>query len=320
MTYPTALCHGTQHTLKPLKPGAVVAVISPAAPTQDAEQTFQAGLHYLEAQGYRPKLMPNARNKQAYLAGSDQERLADLHAAFADPEVEGILCARGGYGCMRLLPQVDFGLIAQNPKVFIGFSDVTALHIAFYQEAGLRGFYGPMLTSNLVYPEEFLSGNLLFPVVKGGIELPYTVPNHDPYHCLNPGEATAPLLGGNLSLLAALCGTPWQPKTAGHILFIEDWKEQYYTLDRQIQQLRLAGLFDNIAGLLFCDMSEITPEPDYPLEKLLQDLTQDLGVPVGYGYSIGHGKVTATLPYGCRASFNATTGTLTLLELPFCSE
>ncbi len=302
-----------------LAPGDTIGVISPAAPTVEPADAFEKGASLLETAGFRIRLLPHARNRQAYLAGSDADRLADLHAAFDDPDVRGILCSRGGYGCMRLLPGLDFERIRHNPKVFIGFSDVTALHIPFYQEAGLVGFYGPMLTSNLINGEPY-SQRELFGLVTGKHTAPYTIPNRDTYHCLNPGIAEAPLIGGNLSLLAALCGTPHQPRTEGHLLFIEDWKEKYYSLDRQFQQLKLAGLFDGIAGLLLCDFSDtesgLEPEQDYPLTEQLRRLTGDLDVPVGYGFSVGHGEETATLPIGIRAAFNADSGALTLLEAP----
>jgi muramoyltetrapeptide carboxypeptidase len=166
--------------------------------------------------------MPNAAKKRLYLAGTDAERLADLHQAFEDPTVNGILCARGGYGSMRLLPNLDFDLIARNPKVFIGFSDITALLLPFYQRCGLLGFYGPMLTSNLVHNEPYSQAELLKLIGQPPIALPYEIPNRDLYHCYQPGMAEGRLIGGNLSLLAALCGTPYQPDTRDHILFIED--------------------------------------------------------------------------------------------------
>jgi muramoyltetrapeptide carboxypeptidase len=216
---------------------------------------------------------------------------------------------------MRLLPQIDFDIIASNPKVFIGFSDITALLLPFYQRCGLMGFYGPMLTSNLIHHEPYSLAELLT-VVSQPLNIPHGIPNRDTYHCYHPGVVQGRLIGGNLSLLAALCGTPYQPQTKGHILFVEDWKEKYYSLDRQFQQLRLAGLLDNIAGLLLCDFSEIEPEPEMPLHQFLKELTDDLQIPIGYGFSVGHGEQTATLPIGCQAEFNAQNGALTLLEAP----
>ncbi len=299
---------------KALPPGSTLAIISPAGATPN-EQAFTDGVALLETAGYKVKLMPHAQNKRMYLAGSDIDRLADFHATFDDPEVDGILCARGGYGCMRLLPHLDFERVRQNPKVLIGFSDVTALLLPLYQRTGLVGFYGPMLTSNLVHHEPFSQAEL-FKLIQQPVATPYTIPNLDTYRPFMPGIAEGRLIGGNLSLLAALCGTPYQPDTRGHILFIEDWKEKYYSLDRQFQQLKLAGLFDRITGLILCDFSEIEPEPELNLSDFLKELTAFVGVPVGYGFSVGHGAQTATLPIGCMARFDAEQGTLTLLESP----
>lgn len=302
-----------------LHPGDTLAIISPAGATPtppNQPDPFEQGQALLEAAGFQVKLMPNARHQKLYLAGTDDERLADLHAAFADPSVQGILCARGGYGTMRLLPEIDFNLIRRNPKALIGFSDITALLIACYQQSGLVGFYGPMLTSNLIQPHQEYSFNQLFQLVQGQTSFPYPVPNRNTYRCYRPGLAQGPLIGGNLSLLTALCGTPFQPQTAGHILFIEDWHEKYYTLDRQFQQLRMAGLLEGITGLLLADFSEIETEPEQSLEDFLAELTHFLRVPVGFGFSVGHGEQTATLPIGTLAEFNATTGRLTLLESP----
>jgi muramoyltetrapeptide carboxypeptidase len=303
-----------------LQPGDTIAVVSPAGPTpynspQGGPDAFTQGADLLEAAGFRVKLMPNIAKKHMYLAGTDAERLADLHQAFEDPSVHGILCARGGYGSMRLLPHLDFSLIARNPKVFIGFSDITALLLPFYQRCGLVGFYGPMLTSNLVHGEPF-SQSALLQLVQQPLTIPHAISNRDPYRCYRPGTAEGRLMGGNLSLLAALCGTPYQPDTRGHILFIEDWKEKYYSLDRQFQQLRLAGLFQGITGLVLCDFSEIEAEPELALPDFLRSLVDDLAIPVGYGFSVGHGEQTATLPIGCQARFNAETGQLLLLEAP----
>jgi muramoyltetrapeptide carboxypeptidase len=293
-----------------------IAILSPAAPSEP--QKLVQGQTFIKAQGYCVKLLPHAGASEGYLAGTDAERLADLHAAFEDSEIELILCARGGYGCMRLLPHIDWELIRRHPKPVIGFSDVTALLIPLWQRSGVKGFYGPMLTSNLVNDEPY-SWDCLQTLLTGAYDLPYTIPNQDPYHCLTPGTAQGRLVGGNLSLLAALCGTPYQAQTSGCILFIEDWKESFYSLDRQFQQLRMAGLLEGITGLLLCDFSDTDwggsgGLPSFDLVELFRRLTADLNVPVGYGFSVGHGEQTATLPIGVMAEFDASSGQLTLLE------
>jgi len=298
-----------------LEPGDTIAVISPAAPSDASD--FEKGLALLKTAGYVVKLMPSAQKQHGFLAAPDEERLADVHAAFADEEVKAILCARGGYGCMRLLADLDFELVARNPKIFIGFSDITSLLNPFYQRLGLVGFYGPMLTSNLIHDEPD-SQKELFSMVSGALEYPYVVPNHDSYHVIQIGTAEGPLIGGNLSLLTSLCGTPYQPNAKGHILFIEDWKEKRYSLDRQFQQLKLAGFFDGIKGLILADFSEIEEDSSQTLPDFLKQVVLDLqlNVPGGYGFSIGHGEQTGTLPLGISARFDASTGHLTLLESP----
>lgn len=310
----------TQSLVKPkaLQPGGTIAIVSPAANTPvnpDGSSPFDDGVKLIESRGYRAKLMPHVKKSALYLAGSDEQRLSDLHAAFSDPEVDAILCARGGYGCMRLLPYLDFELVQNNPKIFAGFSDVTALLIPFYMRLGLVGFYAPMLTSNLVHKEMFSEAEL-FRQIDGSLasQEEFTVPNLDSYSCLQSGQSEGRLIGGNLSLLTALCGTPYQMNAENHILFIEDWQESYYTLDRKFQQLKMAGVFKGIKGLLLCDFSEIEPCPEKSLPDFLKSLTETLNVPVGYGFSVGHGEQTGTLPMGVSASFNADTGSLKLLE------
>lgn len=304
--------------LKPraLKKGGCIAIVSPAAPTPQLAQ-FYAGAQLLAHAGYYVKQFPHAHHQHHYLAGSDHTRQADLIAAFTDPDVDAILCARGGYGCTRLLNDFPFDVVRKNPKLLIGFSDVTALLTAFYQETGLSGCYGPMLTSNLIEQDPYTWENLFQLITDpSAITFPHLIENHDAlqYECITSGSVEAPLYAGNLTLLAALCGTPYQPNPAGHILCIEDWKESHYSLDRQFQQLRMAGVFDQIAGLLLCDFSQTTPEPTQSLLDLFTEQFSDLGIPVGYGFSVGHGPHTATLPMGIQARFNADTGSLELLE------
>ncbi|MFN8614501.1 MAG: LD-carboxypeptidase [Vampirovibrionales bacterium] len=296
---------------------ACLGIISPAAPNDP--EALVSGQALLNAAGFRFKFFPNAGAHYHHLAGTDAQRLADLHAAFVDPEVDAILCTRGGYGCMRLLDQLDWDMLAKNPKWLIGFSDITALQIAFYQRLGWVSAYAPMLTSNMVGEDDAVVSwqwEALLPVLRH--QRPFTVPNADAYQLIHtpalaPTVVEAPLLGGNLSLLAGLCGTPWQPKPQGHVLFIEDWNESHYTLDRKFQQLKLAGVFEGIAGVLLCDFSGIGTEPDgWPLIDFFKDWFADSPFPVGYGLSVGHGERTATLPQGLYARWEIKTGLLAL--------
>ncbi|MEB3245514.1 MAG: LD-carboxypeptidase [Vampirovibrionales bacterium] len=305
-------------TPKALTPGSTIAIISPAYPSAP-EQLTQAEA-FLSAKGFTPKRMPNAANHWRYMAGQDAERLSDFNAALQDPEVHAIWCARGGYGCMRLLPLLDWDLIKQHPKWLIGFSDVTVLQLAAYKHAGLISAYAPMLTSNLIDPEEQpeTSWQQLQPLLLGPDALPHVLNAHpEHYTCYHPGETEGILLGGNLSLVTALCGTPHLPDFRGKILFLEDWKESAHSLDRQFEQLRQAGVFDQLTALMLCDFSLISRSPHAPNlteQALFEDLVGGLDCPVGYGFRIGHCKAMGSLLQGVRAHFNSQTGTLTLLK------
>ncbi|MBY0450511.1 MAG: LD-carboxypeptidase [Cyanobacteria bacterium] len=322
-------------SVKPLalKPGARLAVVSPAGPTLPVEDLLR-GKSLLESLGFDVCLMPHSGDSQFYLAGDDRDRANDLLQALLDPDIDGIICARGGYGCMRILDLLDYeALRAQaRPKPIIGFSDVTALLLALYQKLGWTSFYGPMLTSNLIHQEPDSLHDLLVMVsletnryLDASESNPIPINNRDPYHCLKAGQAEGQLVGGNLSLLSALCGTPYQPEVRGKLLFIEDWKESYYSLDRQFQQLRMTGILEQAAGIILCDFSDIEPptgytqveiESSYPLSELLRELTRGLNIPIGYGFSVGHGEQTGTLPVGIMARWDSTLGALSLLESP----
>jgi muramoyltetrapeptide carboxypeptidase len=300
---------------KALKKGDTIAIVSPAKPSPP--ETLVEGVAWLESQGFKAKLMPNAHLNTGYLAGTDAQRLSDLVAAFEDPSVDAILCARGGYGSGRLLEHFPFEVVAQNPKLFMGFSDITMLLNAFHKETGLVGFYSPMLTSNLIQEDQvFTRQQWLRTVTEPVLEPNFEIKSIDSYTCFQPGTVQGKLMGGNLSLLCSLCGTPWQPNLAGCILFLEDWHEQYYTLDRKFTQLAQAGLLNGVVGLLLCDFSEIPEEPSESLTQHLKTLTQHLNIPTGYGFSVGHGFQTATLPIGVQAVLNAEVGCLTLAEQP----
>ena len=305
---------------KPLEKGDTIAVISPAAPSTSND--LVQGMDWLRSCGYQVKCMPHAGNHSGYTAGTDEERLVDLINAIENPEVDAILCARGGYGSGRLLPLLPWERwkVAELPcKLLMGFSDITMLHTAFFQELGWVSYYSPMLTSNLLNDaQDFTRREWLRFLDASSFEtLPLLLENQDSYECLQAGVAEGVSRGGNLSLLAALCGTAWQPDFNGSIVVIEDWKERYYTLDRQFTQLLQAGVFEGAKGLLFADFSQIETESIRPLGKQLGYLCQSLDIPMGYGFSIGHGVQTATLPLGVKIRFDATAGNVSLLESPF---
>jgi muramoyltetrapeptide carboxypeptidase len=301
-----------------LREGATVALVAPGSPI--SEEKIAKSLLNLAALGLKVKEGQHWRARLGYLAGTDAERLADLHRAFADPEVEAVWCARGGYGCGRLLHLLDYGLIRRNPKIFIGYSDITALHLAIHQRTGLVTFHGPVAASD--YPENTLAH------LKAAIfdkKTPYalsvpaddeTLPGeeHRPF-VIAPGRAAGPLVGGNLALLSALAGTPWAPSFRGKIAFIEDIGEQPYRLDRMLTQLLQATDLAKAAGIALGVFTDCQPKGEsLSLPDALRDRLGSLGIPVAYGFPFGHVAHQATLPYGIRAEIDTERGTLTLLE------
>jgi muramoyltetrapeptide carboxypeptidase len=281
---------------RPLLVNGTIGVISPAGCSDPEAMT--TGVNLLKSWGYQVKVMPNALNRWGYLAGTDQERLADLVAAFTDPDVDLVLAARGGFGCTRLLPHIPWDILAKHPKLLVGFSDLTALLVPFYDRLGWVGLHGPMLTSNLIELEPFTKAELIRVWSGDFLANPMQLVSQQPLQWLHGHTMQGLLTGGNLSLLAALCGTPWQPQTEGHIVFIEDWKEAYYSIDRQYQQLKQAGLLTNIAGLLLGDFSDIRADAAWSIAEHWQQLTQDLGIPVAFGVPAGHGDCNTTLAIG----------------------
>ncbi len=301
-----------------LHPGATVALIAPAGPL--SEERLQKALSNVAELGYRTWEGAALRRRTGYLAGEDAERLQDLHWAFSDPEVDAIWCARGGYGATRLLPQVDFRLIARNPKPFIGYSDITALHLAIGQRTGLITFHAPGASAEL--PPDTLQH---LQAVLTEPQVPYTLSASplatDPAPMtIRPGKASGPLVGGNLTLLAALVGTPFQPSFRGKIVFIEDVGEQPYRIDRMLTQLLQTTDLSKAAGITlgtFIDCAPKNGDFSLSLAETLRLCLGNLDMPIAYGLPFGHMNSQATLPYGVRAELDADAIALTLLE-PAC--
>jgi muramoyltetrapeptide carboxypeptidase len=286
-----------------LRPGARVAVVAPAGPFD--RESFEVGLGVL-AERYEPVLDAGLFARTRYLAGDDGRRLAELDAALADESIAAVFAARGGYGSLRLLSKLRVaGLI---PKPVVGFSDITALHLAL-QAAGWVSVHGPVVTQLGTQPREVVER--LF----GLLESPTAPAAPLTGVGLVPGTAEGPLLGGNLSLLTRLLGTPYLPPLDGAILLIEDVGERPYRLDRMWAHLRLAGVFDRVHGLAlgsFTDCEE--PGEDYTSAEVLTTLAAEVGLPCLAGLPIGHGAVNAPVPLGVRVHLDAGAGRLAFLE------
>ncbi len=294
--------------IKPMAPGATLAIIAPAGPAKPGQLEQVPGL--LAAHGFKAKIFPGCAGPATlgFLAANDKQRLADLHAAFADPEVDAVLCLRGGYGCVRLLDRIDIELLSRHPKLLIGYSDITALH-ALRDGLGLPGLHAPMPTSDLLHAEAGDAAADLFALLHRGLQLGDVIAPLMQAHPLNQGSAVeGRLIGGNLSLVAALLGTRWALQAEGAILFLEDIGEEPYKVDRMLAQLRLCGVLDAVAGFLIGSFSD-AEAPD----AVLADYLQVLGKPILAGWPSGHGRPNLPLPLGLSLQMDVAQRRLTLI-------
>jgi len=294
-------------TWRALRDGDLVAVVAPAGPGEAENVALVEPL--LASFGLRTRLMPSCHACAGFLAGPDALRLQDLHAAFADPEVAAVLCLRGGYGSGRLLDRIDPAWLRAHDKPFVGYSDITALH-ALRARAGLVGLHAPMPGSDLVKPGREDDARALFARLRDGwLAGDMQTPELDPESLRIAGVTEGPLIGGNLSLVAALVGTPYAWRAEGAVLFLEDIGEEPYRVDRLLGQLRLAGVLDAVAGVLLGSFTdEASPA------AVLRDYLVPLAKPVLGGWPSGHGTPNLPLPLGARVRLDATRGALTLLQ------
>jgi len=296
-----------------LREGATLGLVAPASPPADAEKIPQV-IERLTAQGFRVKAGRHLKKRDGYLAGTDQERADDFNALFADPEVDGIFALRGGYGSIRILPLLDYAAIRAHPKPFVGYSDNTALHNAILKEAGLVTFHGPNAT------EAFLPGNaanlrrmLMEPTKPGAVTLfsPRET-SGDLLKTITPGHVRGRLLGGNMTCLLRLLGTPYAPDFRGVILFLEDTGEKAYRIDGMFTHLRLAGVLTQIAGLVLGRFDHCDEMERWRIGGCLQREAERLGVPAVSGAPIGHFPEQIIVPHGVEAELDATDSLLTL--------
>lgn len=290
-----------------LSAGARVALIAPAGPISD--ERVDMALDRCARLGLVPVLGAAARNRHGgYLAGSDDERLDDLQWALTSPDIDAVWALRGGYGTMRLLDRLDFAPLTTAPRPYIGFSDNTAVHLALLARR-VVSFHGPHAGGDATQLAERCLQDVLFHARPAGM-LP--LPDAPSVITLRNGVAEGPLIGGNLALLAGMCGTPGAPVARGAILFVEDIGEPAYRLDRQWTQLVLAGALDGIAGLAFGRFTDCGDADE--VTALLQSFADHLGVPAVMQLPIGHEPDNWTLPLGVRTRLDAARGTLELLE------
>jgi muramoyltetrapeptide carboxypeptidase len=279
-----------------LKPGAVIGVAAPAGPVEPFK--LQKGIDILEKLGFSVVSSERVLQQDGYLAGSDEQRAGHLNQLFADDEIDAIIFARGGYGSLRLLPLIDFDNIRRHPKWCIGFSDISGLLASFYLKCGLISIHGPMVTTlNDLSAENINTMKTFFYSGK----MPEMVPAKP--LTLHGGRVSAPLIGGNLATLNHLTGTPFEPDFSGHILFLEEIRESPYKIDRMLMQMRLAGCFEHIAGLMLGSFEHCGPIET--IHELMKHFFGPLRVPILAGFAIGHGKDNPVLPLGLTVTLDA---------------
>lgn len=306
-------------TIKPpaLEKGDAIGLVAPASSPPEAR--VERAVHYLRTRGYTVVLSHGYRDADGYLASNDESRAAEIHRMFADPRIKAIICLRGGYGSPRILDRIDYDLVRENPKVFVGYSDITALLNAIRAKTGLVVFHGPMAKelaasgfprfSERYFWNAFATESRLFS--DWGAGRPGT-----PLKTLVEGQCEGRLAGGNLSVLTSTIGTPYEVDARGAILFLEEVNEKPYRIDRMLNQLRLSGKLAEARGILLCRFTgcEARSGRDRSLEAIFSEYFRTLGVPVLANYPAGHIEDQATLPMGSLVRLDATAQKLVLLE------
>lgn len=317
--FTSALFNSQNGLIKPqaLHKGDTIGVISPGSPLHDSDR-YDRIVKKIRRLGYNVKEGPHARDVYGYLAGSDEHRAADLNAMFADNSVDAILPFRGGWGSNRILDRIDFEIIRNNPKILIGFSDITSLLLAIYTKADMVTFHGPVGKSDW----SNYTKNNLFKVVSE--TLPHTVKQPDEslcancnsFNCIAGGKAEGRLLGGNLSVLTAMMGSEYLPDWRDNILFIEDVGEKIYSIDRMLTELKLTGVLQQISGFIFgqCTNCRRSATHSLSLTQVLEDHIKPLGIPAFSGAMFGHISQMITLPVGLPAQIDSADGTIFLNE------
>jgi muramoyltetrapeptide carboxypeptidase len=305
-----------------LKPGSRVALIAPAGPLLERDDLTRAQ-ELCRALDYEPVLGTNAYSRFGYLAGTDDHRLSDLNGSLQDPSIDAIWCIRGGYGALRLLDRVDYDAMARHPKALVGFSDITALLNAVTRISGVVTYHGPVARAAM--PEfsqrhfQRVLASAEAPGRLGRIPPPadVLVPQENRIVTLRGGTAEGPLAGGNLSLLQCLIGTRYLPDLEGAVLFLEDVGEDLYNVDRMLAHLRIVGAFRQLAGVAvgrFTDLERAGRDGALGFDEVLATYFEPLGIPVAYGFPIGHIECQWTLPLGVTARLDADAGELDLLQ------
>jgi muramoyltetrapeptide carboxypeptidase len=313
-------------TIRPnaLKPGDTIGIIAPASYVEK-QQDIDDARKAVEGLGFKTVIGDHLNDRFGYLAGTDRNRAEDVNAMFRRTDVQGIIAVRGGWGCLRMIPYLDYEMIRRHPKVILGYSDITTVLNAIYLRTGLVTFHGPVAISTFNdYTNEYLRKAVLTPTPIGLVAPPPRSANgHDDTSIvsLGTGRGTGPLVGGNLSLIVTMLGTPFEIDLRGKVLFLEEVDEEPYRVDRMLTHLWLAGHLQKLAGLVIGKFSNCVPKkenPEYPVsftvEELFQERIVPLGIPAIAGVMIGHISSKLTVPIGARATVDADAKTFTIID------
>jgi muramoyltetrapeptide carboxypeptidase len=288
-----------------LTAGATIGVVAPASPFR--RKVFDRGMKILQEMGYALKPAEGLFEASGYLAGSDAHRASQLQDMFLDDEVDAVMCARGGFGSLRMLPHIDWGVLKSHPKPFVGFSDITAIHHAFLAKAGMTSFHGPVVCS---LPSSDRQTRLaLNRALTSNEKISFAVAKP---RIIGPGKAQGMLVGGNLTTLCHLVGTPFAADFSGAVLFLEDTGEAAYRIDRMLMHMKLAGCFEQVSGVLLGSFREGVRAA--AVDRLVQRLFAENKIPILGGMAVGHGRRNLTLPVGVPVDLDADNGRVTLLE------
>ncbi|WP_353096169.1 LD-carboxypeptidase [Tissierella praeacuta] len=301
---------------KALKLGDTIGIIAPSSPT--TEEKVKKAHDKLIDMGFKVKMGKSPYKRYGYLSGNDNIRAEDINEMFNDKEVNGIICIRGGYGTPRIIDLLDYEIIRNNPKVFVGYSDITALHISFTQIANLVTYHGPMVVSDMIDNfSDFSKDNLFRAIMNTEPMGKISNPEGEEIITINGGIAEGRIIGGNLSLIVDTIGTPYEIDVKGKILFIEEVGEEPYNIDRMLNQLRLSGKLQEANGIILGDFNGCeseNPNENLTLEQVINDQIKPIGKPTIYNLQAGHCDPMVTLPFGVNTRLDADKKELIILE------
>jgi len=298
-----------------LREGDTIGIISPASPM--IRERLEKGIAYLKNRGFSVLLGKHVFDQHGYLAGTDEARLEDLHAMFGNPDVRAIISSRGGYGTPRLLPFLDYPLIRKHPKILVGYSDLTSLQLAIYSQTGLVTYSGPMVAVEMGKGIDPFTEEHFWPHLMAGQSYSeYPAVTDSSLVWVHSGKASGTLIGGCLSMINPILGTPYQPDFSGTILILEDVGEEPYRVDRYLSQFRSAGILQQVAGIIFSQFVDCEPgdDPSLTIDEVIEEYTHDLTIPIVKNFLYGHVDRKFTIPIGATVELDADARTIRFLH------